>query len=58
MKDKMENTEKYRIQMTKFLGYGSDGSATYEITFNKSLEHTLRFKAIEDGLNAYVEKEV
>lgn len=54
----MENIEKYRIVMTKFLGYGSDGSATYEITFNKSLEHTLRFKAIEDGLNAYVENEI
>jgi len=30
---------------------------TYEITFNKSLEHTGRFKGIEDGLNAYVKKE-
>ena len=35
----------------KILGY------TYEITFNKSLEHTGRFSGIEDGLNAYCKKE-
>ena len=35
----------------EILGY------TYEITFNKSLEHTGRFTGIEDGLNAYCKKE-
>lgn len=30
---------------------------TYELTFNKSLEHTGRFKGIENGLNEYVKKE-
>lgn len=49
--------EKYKIVMSKFIGYGSTGSATYEITFNKSLEHTGRFTGIEDGLNAYCKKE-
>jgi len=53
----MENTEDYRIVMTKFIGYGPNGSATYEITFNKSLEHTGRFKGIENGLNEYVKNE-
>lgn len=43
--------------MHKFIGYSETGSATYEITFNKSLEHTGRFCGIEDGLNAYVENE-
>lgn len=49
--------EKYKIVMSKFIGYGSNGSAKYEITFNKSLEHTGRFTGIEDGLNAYCKKE-
>jgi len=31
---------------------------TYEITFNKSLEHTGRMQGIEQGLDAYVKKEV
>jgi hypothetical protein len=32
-------------------------SYTYELTFNKSIGHTGRFKGIEDGLNAYCKKE-
>lgn len=36
---------------------GDYESYTYEITFNKSLEHTGRFTGIEDGLNAYVKNE-
>lgn len=53
---KTEDKE-YCVIMSKFKGYSEDGSATYEITFNKSLEHTGRFKGIEDGLNGYVKKE-
>lgn len=53
----MKKEKKYRVEMHKFLGYGEDGCATYEITFNKSLEHTGRINAIADGLNAYCEKE-
>lgn len=56
MKMKMKN-EKYKIVMSKFMGYGSTGSAKYEITFNNPLEHTGRFTGIEDGLNAYCKKE-
>jgi len=50
-------TKEYRVVMHKFIGYGPSGSATYEITFNKSLEHTGRFDGIADGLNSYVKKE-
>lgn len=53
----MAKEEKYRVVMHKFIGYNETGSATYEITFNKSLEHTGRFSGIEDGLNSYVENE-
>lgn len=53
----MAKEEKYRVVMHKFIGYSETGSATYEITFNKSLEHTGRFCGIEDGLNTYVENE-
>jgi hypothetical protein len=53
----MEKESKYSVVAHKFLGYGETGSATYEITFNKSLEHTGRFKAIEDGLNSYYSKD-
>ena len=49
--------EKYSVVMHKFIGCSETGLATYEITFNKSLEHTGRFKGIEDGLNAYCKKE-
>lgn len=50
--------KEYRVVMHKFIGYNEQtGSATYEITFNKSLEHTGRFIGIENGLNAYCKKE-
>ena len=39
-----------------FMGSDELGS-TYQIKFNKSLEHTGRYKGIEDGLNEYVRKE-
>ena len=53
----MAKKEKYRVVMHKFIRYSETGSATYEITFNKSLEHTGMFRGIEDGLNTYVENE-
>jgi hypothetical protein len=53
----MKNTKKYEVVMHKFLGYSENGAATYEITFNRSLEHTGRFRGIEDGLNAYCKNE-
>jgi len=56
---------KYQVTSHTFKGSSSntlnDGtvyeSYTYEITFNKSLQHTGKFKGIEDGLNAYDKKE-
>ena len=54
---KMKQDKEYRVVMHKFIGYSETGSATYEITFNKSLEHTGRFSGIENGLNAYCKKE-
>jgi hypothetical protein len=52
---------KYRVVSSKFIGfndYGNGtGSYTYEITFNKSLEHTGKFTGIENGLNRYDKKE-
>lgn len=53
----MKKEKEYRVVMHKFIGYGPNDSATYEITFNKSLEHTGRFTGIADGLNAYCKKE-
>jgi hypothetical protein len=47
----------YKVLMTKFICDYPDGSATYEITFNKSLEHTGRFDGIERGLDSYVKRE-
>lgn len=62
------NKEKFNIIATMFKGYtdyGKDengksngGSYTYEITFNRSMEHTGRFRFIEDGLNAGLAKEI
>lgn len=52
-----KNVDKYRVISHRFIGYNETGSATYEITFNKSLEHTGRFQGIADGLNAYCKKE-
>jgi hypothetical protein len=55
----MKKDEGYKVVMHKFIGYNNEtGSATYEITFNKSLVHTGRFKGIEDGLDAYCKKEL
>ena len=53
----MKKDTPYRVEMYKFIGYDEAGSATYEITFNKSLEHSGRFQGIEDGLNKYCAKE-
>lgn len=53
--NKMKN-EKYSVITSKFMG-SSDAGYTYEITLNKSLQHTGRFKGIEDGLNKYVANE-
>ncbi len=57
----MKENKKYSVRSHKFLGTneysGKIIGYTYEITFNKSLEHTGRFTGIEDGLNNYVKKE-
>lgn len=42
----------YSIQMTKFIEKWRDGYV-YEITFNRSLEHTHRYQGIEKGLDMY-----
>lgn len=59
MKD--ESKVLYKVNSFMFKGTDEiDGEVfgyTYEITFNKSLGHTGRFKGIEDGLNAYCKKE-
>ena len=52
----MGKQEGYKIRMTKFLGSDEYGY-TYEIKFNKSLEHTGRYEGIEQGLDAYVKRE-
>lgn len=57
----MEKETKYRVSASMFKGVsefeGNIIGYTYEITFNKSLEHTGRFRGIEDGLNDYCRKE-
>lgn len=57
----MKKEEKYRVTSSTFNGTseyeGKIIGYKYEITFNKSLEHTGRFTGIEDGLNAYCKKE-
>ena len=57
----MNKEEPYRVTSSIFKGASEYNGRilgyTYEITFNKSLEHTGRFKGIEDGLNAYCKKE-
>lgn len=48
--------KKYSVVASRFigkLGEGDNEIFTYEITFNRSLEHTGKFKGIEDGLNSY-----
>ena len=50
----------YRVSMHRFIGHSKSEygeSYTYEISFNRSLVHTGRFKGIEDGLNEYERKE-
>jgi len=58
---KMEKKEGYKVISHMFKGTseynGKILGYTYEITFNKSLEHTGRFSGIEDGLNTYCKKE-
>ena len=57
----MKKEEGYKVRSHMFKGAkelnGEIIGYTYEITFNKSLEHTGRFSGIEDGLNAYCKKE-
>lgn len=57
----MKKEEGYKVRSHMFKGTreynGEILGYTYEITFNKSLEHTGRFRGIEDGLNAYFKKE-
>jgi len=57
----MKKEDKYEVRSHTFKGAeefnGKVLGYTYEITFNKSLEHTGRIKGIEDGLNNYVKKE-
>lgn len=55
-----KKNEPYRVCSSKFIGrneFEGYESYTYELTFNKSLEHTGRFTGIEEGLNAYVKRE-
>jgi hypothetical protein len=58
----MKKEEPYRVSSHMFKGTneyeGKIIGYTYEITFNKSLEHTGRFDGIEDGLNKYCKKEL
>ena len=53
----MKKINKYKIVSSKFIGFhdyvNGSGSYTYEISFNKSLEHTGKFTGIENGLNRY-----
>jgi len=57
----MKKEAPYRVSSHMFKGVseyeGRILGYTYEITFNKSLEHTGRFSGIEEGLNAYCKKE-
>nr|WP_298658706.1 hypothetical protein [uncultured Flavobacterium sp.] len=39
--------------MFRFISGNDLEGYTYEITFNKSLEHTVRMQAMIDGLNRY-----
>jgi hypothetical protein len=53
----MKKNEGYKIRSHMFKGSNEFGY-TYEITFNKSLEHTGRMQGIERGLDAYVKQEL
>jgi hypothetical protein len=55
-------TEGYKVLMHKFKGTTEyDGKRigyTYELTFNKSLEHTGKHRGIEKGLDDYTDNEI
>jgi hypothetical protein len=53
----MKKEKGYKVRSHTFKGSNEFGY-TYEITFNKSLEHTGRMQGIEQGLDAYVKKEM
>lgn len=54
--------EGYKILAHKFIGYNDygngKGSYTYELTFNKSMEHTGKWAGIEKGLDDYDKKQI
>jgi hypothetical protein len=54
---KQNNEPSYHVDMYKFVGDVSKEDYTYQITFNKSLEHSGKFSAIEKGLNDYDKRE-
>lgn len=57
----MEKEKEFRVVSHTFMGAeeyeGVVYGYRYEITFNRSLQHTGRFRGIENGLNAYVKQE-
>lgn len=58
----MVEKEGYRIMSHKFIGYNDygngRGSYTYELSFNKSMEHTGKHSGIEKGLDDYDKEEI
>lgn len=48
--------EKMRIRSHRFLGGDDKNGYTYEITFNSSLEHTLRMDAMCKGIDRFDQK--
>lgn len=54
-------TDDYKITSHMFVGTECVGDKvygyTYQVTFNKSLEHTGRIDAMADGVNARVKQE-
>lgn len=46
-------TEKMKIRSHRFICYDTKNGYTYEITFNKSLEHTCRMDAMCKGLDRF-----
>lgn len=58
--DREVEEEGYGITSTTFLGsekFKAYNIYTYKISFNKSLDHTLRYEGIEKGLDMYVKYE-
>jgi hypothetical protein len=47
----MKKQEPYEIRMHRYEGRSGSGGYTYELTFNKSMEHTGRHQDICDGMN-------